>query len=75
MSKLKPCPFCGSKAIINIIPPHTHKIATFMPDYGGGAFVECTNCSCGIAASNRAEAVEAWNTRVDTTIRKGHDGK
>lgn len=44
MPKLKPCPFCGSKAIIKIIPPHTHKIATFMPDYGGKKKYPCGMC-------------------------------
>ncbi len=31
-NKLKPCPFCGSKASIIIVEPHTHVIAN-MPDY------------------------------------------
>lgn len=33
--KLKPCPFCGGEAVMNVIEPHTHEIATFIPDYGG----------------------------------------
>lgn len=41
--KLKPCPFCGGEAVIEIVEPHTHVLATFMPDYGGGFFIECQN--------------------------------
>lgn len=35
-----------------------------MPDYGGGAFVECTNCSCAISGETAEEAAKAWNTRI-----------
>ena len=62
--KLKPCPFCGGKAIMEIVPPHKHFIAN-MPDYGGGAFIECLGCSCGIAAETEDEAIAAWNQRDD----------
>jgi len=62
--ELKPCPFCGSEAIIYTIPPHKHAIATFMPDYEGGAFVECTDCTCGITADTEQQAIEAWNRRA-----------
>lgn len=36
-TKLKPCPFCSKKAVINIIEPHAHMFVT-MPDYEGGVF-------------------------------------
>lgn len=62
--ELKPCPFCGGKAIINEIPPHTHGLAKFMPDCSGEVFIECTNCTCGISANSKNEAITAWNRRM-----------
>lgn len=59
-TELLPCPFCGGKAILNIIPPHTHTIATFMPDCEGEAFIECT---CILAGRTAEEVIEAWNRR------------
>lgn len=65
MEELKPCPFCGGEAYIVEVKPHSHIIATFMADYEGGAFVECSDCTCAIAADTKAEAIEAWNRRVN----------
>ena len=56
-------PFCGGEAIINEIEPHTHQIATFMPDYSGSCFIECTGCSCAIAEDTIKKAIAAWNRR------------
>lgn len=64
MEKLKPCPFCGGKANIVVVEPHTHEIAIFMPDYEGGAFVECNDCTCAISAKTKEMAIEAWNRRA-----------
>ena len=64
MSELKPCPFCGGEAIINEIEPHTHVFATFMPDYGGSTFIECTGCTYAISGQTKDEAIAAWNRRV-----------
>ena len=65
MSKnLMPCPLCGGKAQFIEIEPHTHTYATFMPDCTGEAFIECTKCSCSIAANSVQEAVDMWNRRV-----------
>ena len=61
--RLKPCPFCGGKAVLHIVEPHKHELATWMPDYGGGAFIECTQCTSGMSAESEAEVIEAWNTR------------
>lgn len=61
--KLKPCPFCGGKANIIVVEPHKHFLAKFMPDYEGGAFVECSGCTCALSAESREEAIEAWNRR------------
>lgn len=63
-AELKPCPFCGSKATIDIIPPHKYYFVD-MPDYGGGAFIECTGCSCCYSRSTAEEAIKGWNTRYN----------
>lgn len=63
-TELKPCPFCGSKAIIRVIDPHTH-IFSDMPDCDGSTFIECANCTCVISGGTRQEAAEAWNRRAD----------
>ena len=62
--KLLNCPFCGGEAFIEVIPPHKHVIATFVADYDGGAFVECTKCSCAISAENEQDAINKWNSRI-----------
>lgn len=61
--KLLPCPFCGGKATITIIEPHKHAFATWMPDYTGGTFIECYNCSCSVSGETEEEAIGHWNTR------------
>lgn len=66
--ELKPCPFCGNREpMIEVFPPHTHVIATFMQDYPGSAVVECSNDRCGasIMAQTLDYAVERWNRRVN----------
>lgn len=63
--KLKPCPFCGSEAIINEILPHKHSLAKFMPDCDGECFIECANCTCAISAKSKDEAIDTWNRRAD----------
>lgn len=64
MIELKPCPFCGGDAVMTVIEPHTHVIATFMPDYEGGAFIECTGCSAAISGATPEQAAAAWNRRA-----------
>ena len=71
MEELKPCPFCGGKAFIETVEPHTHTLAAFMPYYGGGTFIECQKCSCAISAETKEEAIEAWNRRVDASVKHG----
>lgn len=58
MEKLKPCPFCGGKAVLKQIP-----IGQDFPYY-----VQCDNMKCLINSSTccRAtpeEAIEIWNHR------------
>lgn len=60
--ELKPCPFCGGKAVIEVIEPHRHIICK-MPVYKGGAFIECTECGCAISGETETEATEKWNRR------------
>lgn len=62
--ELKPCPFCGGEAVINTIEPHTHEFATFMPDYPGSTFVECTGCTCALSGDTEEKAIKAWNRRA-----------
>lgn len=65
-SKLKPCPFCGGAAIIEVVPPHKHitRIANFMPDCEGESFIECTGCTCAMSADTKQEAIAKWNRRI-----------
>ena len=65
MTELKKCPFCGGEAIINEIEPHTHIFSTFMPDYEGATFIECSECTCGVSGETREGAIEAWNRRAE----------
>lgn len=58
------CPFCGGKAIAYYIEPHIHEFA-YMPDYKGGGFVECSECTAIISAETKENAIEAWNRRVN----------
>ena len=62
--ELLPCPFCGGEASIMEVEPHTHILATWIPDYKGGAFIECDGCTCAVSAETKEEAIEAWNRRV-----------
>lgn len=65
--ELKPCPFCGGKAVIEVIEPHEHIICK-MPSYTGGAFIECKECGCAISGETKIEAAGKWN-------RRANDGK
>ena len=65
---LQPCPFCGGEALGIDHPPHTHFIATFMPDHPGSYSVECVKCSVGLIAATQAEAEAAWNQRAEPLI-------
>lgn len=68
-AKLKSCPFCGGEARIEVIEPHTHTLTTFMPDYKGGAFIEC-KCGAAISGDTKDAAIAAWNKRAQDTEAK-----
>ena len=69
MMELKPCPFCGGEAKLQIVPPHKHtfleKIGIDFPDCNGSTFVGCAFCTCIISADTTNEAIKAWNTRYE----------
>lgn len=65
--KLKPCPFCGEKPKLYEIPPHTHQIATFMPDFAGEWICECDICGQAITAG---KAAEKWNRQCGHVPRR-----
>ncbi len=61
--ELKPCPFCGGKAVINPIDT-----GVFDDEYR--ASVGCMSCTCEINCDDpnpeeaERQAVKEWNTRV-----------
>lgn len=57
--KLKPCPFCGGKALIIDVEP-TEEIYYI----GVCLNIEC-GASIGIYSATREEAAEAWNRRSE----------
>lgn len=56
MYELKPCPFCGSKPIME------HKILKPFYDFW---YVKCDTCSVEISnpSMTEKEAIEVWNRR------------
>ena len=52
MDKLKPCPFCGGEAYIEII-------------CNGLVEVWCKECSASVPAKYKNKAIERWNRRAD----------
>lgn len=63
MPELKPCPLCGAEVFIEVVPPHKHFLVN-LPDYGGGAFIECPKCSCAVAGKTEQEVIQRWNRRI-----------
>ena len=63
MSELKPCPFCGSKAILETFTTAFEKVPRYR--------VRCEKCFCQTNWDyfEADEVIEAWNRRVGE-----HDG-
>ena len=58
-TNLKPCPFCGNKAEIDLVESE-------YTWYAG-----CTKCTCEIQDSSEASVIKEWNTRHDEmTLKK-----
>lgn len=58
MTKLKPCPFCGSEAYHYAPGPIDHHVA-------------CRNhkgCGAEVTGDSEEEAIDAWNTRAETNV-------
>lgn len=63
MEELKPCPFCGSKAILG-------KVVTGRNRSGYAYYVRCGNLHCPVYVhtcnrDTEDEAVEIWNRRAE----------
>ena len=63
MEELKPCPFCGGKAVLK-------KVATGIGQDGYWYYVRCASINCTVHVSTcsrptEKEAVEIWNRRVE----------
>lgn len=68
MDKLKPCPFCGGKAVM-ISEPIAHD-RFLVACKNRGDMCKCEPCTNWFAT--REEAAEAWNRRVnDASVRHG----
>lgn len=66
MDELKPCPFCGAKAVLGV---------TNMGHGVYGALVRCTDCGCrSNAYSPRVDwcandmAIRSWNRREEDVV-------
>lgn len=57
MSELKPCPFCGGNAALDV-SPHDKTVA-----------VQCRLCTCSIVHCSGQEAIDFWNRRASPWIR------
>lgn len=60
MTKLKPCPFCGSDILE--MDKAQNPYSNFDDHFW---FVTCYQCPCqGVEAKTKEEAIKAWNTRA-----------
>jgi hypothetical protein len=63
VQELLMCPFCGGTPTLQVIEPHTHGLATFMPDHPGSAIIEC-GCEVGMIDETPEKVISKWNRRV-----------
>lgn len=64
-----PCPLCGDDVTITEIPAHKHCIVN-LPEYGGGCFIECDNCTYAISGDDVMDALRTHNARPAPPIGK-----
>lgn len=57
-----PCPCCGGEVTFDSIAAHNHLIVE-LPDYEGGCFVECNDCTYAISGNDKKEALKLHNSR------------
>ena len=66
MDKLKPCPFCGGKAELLIVPGRFKSGLS-----SSGWLVKCTNGCCNqMPYTSDHDAKEAWNRRAEHGLDK-----
>ena len=74
MPDLKPCPFCGSKAVFMMIPNSVSGDDIFGNE--GGEYIECTRRGCGVSTvlvtaikeDAKPRLAEMWNRRVASDV-------
>lgn len=69
-----PCPICGDDVTITEIPAHKHCIVN-LPEYGGGCFIECDNCTYAISGDDVMDALRTHNARPAPPIGRCEDCK
>lgn len=57
--ELKPCPFCGRKVTVTIIPEFDRMSRGTTNHYG----IKCDHCEVKLVKSDRGKARTTWNTR------------
>lgn len=57
-----PCPCCGDEVTLDFIPAHEHPIVG-LPDYSGGTFIECNNCTYAMSGKDKQEVLMKHNSR------------
>lgn len=67
-----PCPLCGDDVTITEIPAHKHCIVN-LPEYGGGCFIECDNCTYAISGDDVMDALRTHNARPAPPIGRCKD--
>ena len=58
--ELKPCPFCGSEALVHKMDRLTTKDRYFFK-------LECKKCGACQERQTKEKAIEAWNKRVENS--------
>lgn len=67
-----PCPCCGGEVTFDSIAAHNHLIVE-LPDYEGGCFVECNDCTYAISGKDKKEALKLHNSRPAPPVGRCKD--